>query len=90
MSDTLHLAIDLGATSGRSILATFDGNRVEMKELTRFHYPMLPIAGHLYWNLPYIYQEVLNAMRAAATYIAENNLPALSSIGVDTWGVDVA
>ena len=90
MTKTIHLAIDLGATSGRSIIATYDGERVDMTELTRFHYPMLPIAGHLHWNLPYIYQEVLNALKAAATYITDHDLPALSSIGIDTWGCDVA
>ena len=47
MSQSYHLAIDLGATSGRSVLATFDGKSVQMDELTRFHYPMLPIGGHL-------------------------------------------
>ncbi|MDE6377951.1 MAG: rhamnulokinase, partial [Duncaniella sp.] len=90
MTKTIHLAIDLGATSGRSIIATYDGERVDMTELTRFHYPMLPVAGHLHWNLPYIYQEVLNALKAAATYITDHDLPALSSIGIDTWGCDVA
>jgi len=47
-----YLAIDLGATSGRSILASFDGKKVEMEELTRFRYPMLHICDHLFWNLP--------------------------------------
>lgn len=56
MDKTYHLALDLGATSGRSVLASYDGSRVEMTELTRFHYPMLPMSGHLFWNLPLIYQ----------------------------------
>ena len=30
-----YLAVDLGATSGRTIIATFDGKKVEMNELTR-------------------------------------------------------
>ena len=89
MSKSDHLAIDLGATSGRSVLATYDGERVQMDELTRFHYPMLPIGGHLYWNLPLIYQEVLNALRAAGTHLAAQG-DTLASIGIDTWGVDVA
>lgn len=65
MDKTYHLALDLGATSGRSVLASYDGSRVEMTELTRFHYPMLPMSGHLFWNLPLIYQEVLNSLREA-------------------------
>ncbi len=90
MNLTTHLAIDLGATSGRSILACYDGEKVEMTELTRFHYPMVPIAGHLHWNLPLIYEEVLAAMKAAKAKLESENLPELSSIGIDSWGCDVA
>ena len=89
MDKTYHLAIDLGATSGRSILAGYDGDNVVMSELPRFHYPMLPIRGHLFWNLPLIYQEVIKAMKAAAEKLSESGSE-LSSIGIDTWGCDVA
>ena len=30
-----YFAVDLGATSGRTILATFDGKKVQMKEVQR-------------------------------------------------------
>ena len=63
MKTTYHLAVDLGATSGRTILAKFNGEKVETEELTRFKYPMLPIAGHLFWNLPFLYQEILKALK---------------------------
>lgn len=86
---TYHLAIDLGATSGRTILTSFDGEKVEMNELTRFKYPMLPINGHLYWNLPYIYWETLEGLKKCAEVLSKDNLQ-LSSIGIDTWGCDVA
>ena len=36
MGVTNYLAVDLGATSGRTVLATFDGGKIEMRELTRF------------------------------------------------------
>ena len=89
INKTYHLALDLGATSGRSVLASFDGERVEMTELTRFHYPMLPIGGHLFWNLPLIYQEVLGSLREARKRI-EASGESLTSVGIDTWGCDVA
>ena len=47
--------VDLGATSGRTILASFDGARMELTELTRFENPILPLGGHLFWNLPHLY-----------------------------------
>lgn len=89
---TFHLAIDLGATSGRVILGEFNGSKVEMRELSRFKYPMLPINGHLYWNLPYIYWEILEGLKKCGNVLRESGCDnaKLSSIGIDTWGVDVA
>lgn len=86
---TYHFAVDLGATSGRTILACFDGEKVEMQEVSRFKHPMLPIAGHIYWNLPGLYSEVLEGLKKAKTILDEKGA-ALASIGVDTWGCDVA
>ena len=47
--DIKHLlAVDLGATSGRTTIATFDGEKITMRELTRFANPMVPLAGNLF------------------------------------------
>ncbi len=86
---TYHFAVDLGATSGRTILASFDGEKVEMEELTRFKHPLLPIAGHQFWNLPYLYDEILRGLKEAASKL-DTLKASLSSIGIDTWGCDVA
>lgn len=80
-----YFAVDLGATSGRTILASFDGHKVSMRELTRFPNPMLPLGGHLYWDLPFLYNEVLTGLRKVA---AEGIC--IESIGIDTWGCDFA
>ena len=85
MSVKNYLAIDLGATSGRSIIATYDGKKVEMKELTRFKNPMIPVGGHLFWDLPALYNEILTALRKTV----EDGIK-VESMGIDTWGVDVA
>lgn len=78
-------AVDLGATSGRTILATYDGVRVEMKEITRFANPMIPLGGHLYWDIAGLYNEVLRGLRE----IADKGIK-IDSIGIDTWGCDFA
>ena len=78
-------AVDLGATSGRTLLSSFDGNKVDMRELTRFRNPIIPMGGHLYWDLPMLYHEVLLGLRKAAEEGVE-----LTSIGIDTWGCDFA
>lgn len=85
MVASTYFAIDLGATSGRTILASYDGQKVAMKELTRFENPMIPIGGHLYWDLPGLYNEVLTGLKKAAE---EGVL--IESIGIDTWGCDFA
>lgn len=91
MEKTYHFAIDLGATSGRTILATFDGEKVEMQEISRFKNPMIPISGHLYWNLPGIYHEILLGLRKCKdTLEAISPMAKLATIGIDTWGCDVA
>ena len=84
---TYHFAVDLGATSGRTILATYADGKVEMTELTRFPHPMLPIAGHLHWNLPGLFHEILLGLRKAKEKLGDEKL---ESIGIDTWGCDVA
>ncbi len=85
MAKSYHFAVDLGATSGRTILASFDGRKVEMKEVSRFRNPMLPIGGHLFWNLPGLYDEILEGINKVKSEGIQ-----LSSIGIDSWGCDVA
>ena len=80
-----YFAVDLGATSGRTILASFDGSRVEMKEVIRFANPMIPLGGHLYWDIAGLYNEVLKGLKT----VAEQSI-AIESIGIDTWGCDFA
>lgn len=86
-SKTYHFAVDLGATSGRTILASFDGEKVAMQEVSRFKYPMIPLNGHLHWNLPLIYEEVLRGLKKCKETLGDEKL---SSIGIDSWGCDVA
>ncbi|MBP5769772.1 MAG: rhamnulokinase [Bacteroidaceae bacterium] len=80
-----YLAVDLGATSGRTVLSTFDGQRVQMREFTRFENPQLPVGGHIFWNLPHLYGEIIKALQKVKAEGVE-----LKSIGIDTWGCDVA
>lgn len=79
------LAVDLGATSGRTVLAAFDGQKMEMTELTRFKNPMIPMGGHLFWEIAGLYNEILMSLRKASSM---GIVP--DSIGIDTWGCDFA
>ena len=85
MAEYNFVAVDLGATSGRVILATFGGEGVKMEEIHRFPSPIIQMCGHFYWDLPAIYQSVLKGLKM----VAERGID-VQSIGIDTWGVDVA
>lgn len=85
MHSTYYLSIDLGATSGRTIIAKYDGERVEMSELTRFETTQIHRDGHVFWDLPHLHEEILLALQKIKTEGIT-----LTSIGVDTWGCDVA
>ena len=77
------LAFDCGATSGRGILATFDGGSFSMKEVYRFPNQQLEIGGKYYWNVYGIYEHFVRCLTQLGTEGIR-----LSSIGIDTWGVD--
>ena len=80
-----YFAVDLGATSGRTILATYAEGKIQMKEISRFANPMIPFGGHLYWDIAGLYNEVLKGLKIVADQKIE-----IESIGIDTWGCDFA
>ena len=78
------LAIDLGASSGRGILGSFDGEVLTLRETHRFLNEPVNLGGRLYWDILRIFHEVKQAIAKT------NREEAISSIGIDTWGVDYA
>ena len=79
------LAIDLGATSGRTVLGSYDGERVQMREWSRFANPQIPFNGSICWDMLHLYNEVLKALKR----VADEHIT-LTAIGIDTWGCDFA
>ena len=80
-----YFAIDLGATSGRTIIGTLNDGHVSMEELTRFDNPLIAMQGHLYWDLYALYHEIVKGLQMAA----QRGI-SIQSIGIDTWGCDFA
>ena len=76
-------AIDLGAESGRVMLARFDGQHLALQEVHRFPNRPLLLQEHRFWNMPALWSEALAGLRRARQIAGT-----LDSIGVDTWGVD--
>lgn len=80
-----YLAIDLGATSGRTIVGTLDKGRIDLEELTRFDNPLIALGRHLYWDLYALYNEIIRGLQLTAQRGID-----IQSIGIDTWGCDFA
>lgn len=76
-------AVDLGATSGRTIIGTIADGKINLEELTRFDNNLIETGGHFYWDIYALYNEVIKGLRLAA----QRHLD-IESIGIDTWGVD--
>jgi rhamnulokinase len=83
--NTLHhfLAFDLGATSGRSILATLQDGKIVLKEITRFANNIVRVGDKYYWNIYSLFDELKKGLR-----VAGNEKIKIDSVGIDTWGVD--
>ena len=76
-------AVDLGATSGRTILGSLEDGRLEQEELTRFSNNLIETGGHFYWDIYALYLEMIKGLQEVARRRVQ-----LTSIGIDTWGVD--
>lgn len=87
MSVSAHLALDLGAGSGRAIVGVLDRGRLTLHEVLRFPNEPLRLPSGLHWNITRLYDDVLEGIRRGLKWARERGL-ALHSLGVDTWGVD--
>lgn len=82
---TIHhfFAFDLGATSGRSILATVKDGKLELQELTRFPNKIIKVRGKYYWDIYALFDALKDGLKKTASMNIK-----IDAIGIDTWGVD--
>ncbi|OJX90682.1 MAG: rhamnulokinase [Paludibacter sp. 47-17] len=85
MNTKNFVAIDLGATSGRTILGIIRNDSIELREINRFPNKIIEANGHFYWDFLNLYQSILEGLKL----ISEEGIEPVS-IGIDTWGVDFA
>jgi len=76
------LAFDFGASSGRAILGSFDGEKITLREIHRFTNDPVEVNGTIYWDVLRLFYEIKQGLVKAQ---ADGGF---SSIGIDTWGVD--
>jgi rhamnulokinase len=75
-----YLAFDLGAESGRAMLASLRSGKLELREIHRFPNTPLHESDSLRWDIRGLWAEIQRGLAMAP--------PGLQGIGVDTWGVD--
>lgn len=89
-----YLAVDIGASAGRHILAHIEGGKIIAEEIYRFSNTPEALPGtpgalgcqggkRLMWNAKRLFREILNGLKKAGEL---GKAP--YSVGVDTWGVD--
>ena len=78
-----YVACDLGANSGRVMLGTLTQGSLMISEVRRFQNVPIREQDSLLWNIPELYQHILDGLRAVGTYEE-----ALESISCDSWAGD--
>ena len=78
-----HLAVDIGASSGRHILGWMEEGKLQLKEIYRFENRLIEKNGHLCWDIDHLAAEVFEGIRQCGVqgYTPE-------TMGIDTWAVD--
>ncbi len=75
-------AVDLGASSGRVMLARVGRDVLELEAVARFANDPVRLPDGLHWNVLELYQRALDGLRTASRQAD------LASVGIDSWAVD--
>jgi rhamnulokinase len=79
------VAVDLGASSGRVMLASYDRNKrtLALREIHRFMNTLQKVDGTDCWDIDSLEAEI----RCGLKKVCDDGI-LIDSIGIDTWGVD--
>jgi len=80
------IGFDLGAESGRCVVALLNEENVVLHEVHRFSTHNVRYQNGFHWDVLAIYQELIEGLRKAKKEFGRN----YDGIGIDTWGVDYA
>ena len=79
----VYLAADFGGGSGRVIAGWLENGQLKMEEVHRFGNRQVRLGDHVFWDFPALFEDMKAGLKKAASKGYN-----VSSIGVDTWGVD--
>lgn len=85
-SEKKFIGIDLGAESGRCIVAKLSDQKLTLNETHRFSTHNYNLNGEFHWDITKIFDEIIIGLKKSV----EEHGNDFESIGVDTWGVDYA
>lgn len=80
---TNHIAVDIGASSGRLVWGTVKDGRIVLEEIHRFKNGFIEVGGHCYWEIDYLFDEVIKGLQKAKAKGID-----ACTLGIDTWAVD--
>ena len=83
MNDLKMLAIDLGASSGRGIVGSYNGKTLTLRENHRFSNDPVMVNGRFRWDILRILHEIKQSIREVGLSGEK-----IIGMGIDTWGVD--
>ena len=81
--DRYYLAVDIGASSGRHMLASMKDGKMQLEEVYRFPNGMDDKNGTLCWAVDRLFAEIKNGLKKCKEI---GKIPV--SMAIDTWGVD--
>lgn len=80
------IGIDLGAESGRCIVAILGKDGLSLNEIHRFPTYNYNKNGEFHWDIKKIFSEIITGLKEAVKRHGND----FESIAIDTWGVDYA
>lgn len=87
MSTSVHVAVDLGAESGRAVVGVLSAGGLETAEVHRFVHGPVALPSGLHWDITGLWREIVAGLARAGAWCRERGLR-VQTVGVDTWGVD--
>ncbi len=79
-----YIAVDIGASSGRTIVGTLENGKLTLKEINRFWNGPTEIKGTLYWDFVHLFRNLKEGIALAKKECGDG----VVSMGICTWGVD--
>jgi rhamnulokinase len=78
-----HIAVDIGASSGRLVSGSLTNGKIEIQEIYRFDNGIIGQDGRYFWNIDRLFDEIINGLKVAKAVGIEE-----CTLGIDTWAVD--